>query len=340
MDLRRIILLGCGWGAVYGILNGLSNVFLLPSAPLISLRPQIALPMAVGILCHPLAGFLSGFTGNIVGDGFSGFGLWKYWNWHLANGFMGLIPGLIRYGGIARIGTVRDFGVMEMAIVLASGLSVALAAILDALFLHMMEFPSSLTGWILPAFLTDAVNGFVLVPAILIMARHIVITLEMRVILLITVLLVVAVLATAGAITWSVWGDVASHAAMIKNFYVAGIVSVFLVVVGFLASLSFVRKITDPLGRITKAAESVEGGNYDLGRLDGVSGRQDELGLLSRVLQKMAQKVREREEHLQHQVQELQIKIDRDRQAREVAEIVETDYFQQLKKKAKEIRNA
>jgi hypothetical protein len=54
----------------------------------------------------------------------------------------------------------------------------------------------------------------------------------------------------------------------------------------------------------------------------------------------MAQQVRKREVDLLNRVQELQIRIDPQRQAREVAEIVETEYFQQLKKKAKEFRGA
>jgi hypothetical protein len=67
--------------------------------------------------------------------------------------------------------------------------------------------------------------------------------------------------------------------------------------------------------------------------------RHDELGQLSRVLQGMARKVGKREADLLTQVQELQIQIDPRRKAREVAEIVETEYFQQLKKKAKEFRD-
>ena len=338
MDVRRIILTGCGWGAVFGVLNYISNVFLLPSAPFISLRPQIALPMVVGISVHPVAGFLAGLTGNIIGDGMSGFGLWKFWNWHLANGLMGYLPGLINYRGINRIGTVRDFGILQMSVVIASGVSVAFAVLLDVLFLKLMQFPSSFHSWILPAFLTDAVNGFILVPVLLLATGRFLITLETRTILLITTLLVVAILSTAGAITWSVWDDLISPAAMIENFYIAGIVSVILLVTGFIASIGFVRKIVDPVGELIKAAEAVESGNYDLGHLGRVSARPDEFGRLSRVLQGMAGQVRKREEALLNQVQELRIRIDPQRREREVAEIVETDYFQELKKKAQELR--
>jgi methyl-accepting chemotaxis protein len=296
--------------------------------------------MAVGFLIHPVAGFAAGFAGNVVGDALSGFGVWKFWNLQLANGFMGLIPGLLRYIGFVKVETVREFGILEMTVVLASAASVALAAVLDVFFLHFMSFPSSLHAWILPAFLTDAVNGFVIVPVILFAARRLLITVETRTILLITVLLATAVLSTAAAITGSVWDDLVSRAAMIETFYVAGIVSVVLLVLGFVASIGFVRRITDPLADLVRAAGKVEKGDYDLKELDAVSARADELGRLSRVLQEMASKVGERERKLKGQVRELQIEIDRKTQEREVAEIVETEYFQDLKKKAKRLRES
>ena len=325
MEIRRTILIGCGWGAVFGAFNFASNVFLLPSAPFISLRPQIALPMVVGITIHPWAGFIAGFSGNVIGDGMSGFGLWKFWNWHLANGMMGLLPGLITRLENRRLCTVREFGILEMSIVIASGLSVAFAVLLDVFFLGFMQFPSSFHSWILPAVLTDAVNGFILVPLLLIAMKRVCITLETRTILLITGLLVVAVLSTAGAITWSVWDDLKSPAAMIENFYIAGIVSVLLLIVGFIASIGFVRKITNPVSALIAAAGEVEKGCYDLRNLGPLSARQDEFGRLARVLQGMAGQVRKREEALRNQVQELQIRIDTQRREREVAEIVETE---------------
>lgn len=230
------------------------------------------------------------------------------------------------------------FGILETGVIAASGLSVAFAVLLDALFLHHMTFPASFHGWILPAFLTNVVNGFILVPVILLAARRLVLTLEIRTILLVTLLLLLAVLMTAGTITWSAWDDQVSQEAVIENFDLAGIVSVLLLISGFLASIVFVRRFTDPLNRISRAVEAVERGDYDLTSLNDVSARRDELGRLSRTFQAMAGKVRERERRLRTQVEEMQIVIDRKRQAEEVAQIVETDYFRQLKRKAREFR--
>lgn len=334
----RILRIGCTWGVAYGLLNFLSNIILLPSAPFISLRPQVALPMVVGIAIHPLAGFLSGFSGNVLGDALSGYGVCTFWNWHTANGLMGLLPGLILSGGSDRIATVRAFGILEAAVVATSAVAVGAATLLDVLFLKKMTFPSSLHAWILPAFLTDVVNGFILVPALLLLLGRIALTLETRTILLVTALLVAAILATASAIVASVWDDLVSPEAIVENFYIAGIVSVGLLILGFTASLGFVRRITDPLYRLTRAGGEVEQGRYDLDDLDGVSARPDELGRLSRAFQAMAGKVREREERLQRQVAELQITIDRTRKDQDVSEIVGTEYFQRLKEKAQQFR--
>ena len=335
---KKILFAGLAFAVVYGLLNSLSNIFLLPSAPIISMRPQIALPMAVGILVHPLAGFITGFAGNVIGDAISGFGAFTFWNWHIANGLMGIIPGLTVYRHIQRIDTVRAFGLLQGSIVFACAAGVAAAVGLDVFFIHLLTFPSSFPSWILPAFLTDAVNGFILVPIILLLARRIRLTLETRTILMITGLLLVSILATAGSITWAVLDDLVSHGAMVENFYIAAVVSVLLLVAGFIAAIVFVRKVTDPLADLACAVQAMEQGNYDLPGLAGVSARRDELGRLARAFEQMAGKVREREKTLQRQVDELKIIIDREKQAQDVSEIVETEYFRALKEKARKFR--
>jgi adenylate cyclase len=48
---------------------------------------------------------------------------------------------------------------------------------------------------------------------------------------------------------------------------------------------------------------------------------------------------REREELLRRQLQDLRIELDQGRKARQVAEITDTDYFQQLQARARELRS-
>lgn len=126
--------------------------------------------------------------------------------------------------------------------------------------------------------------------------------------------------------------------ALRQNLQAALVVALSALAVGVIASLLIARWVTQPVVRLTEAAEAVEAGTCDPASLEGVALRQDKLGQLARVFQNMAREVQLREQRLKAQVQELSIEIDRSREARQVAEITETDYFQQLQAKARTLR--
>jgi GAF domain-containing protein len=65
---------------------------------------------------------------------------------------------------------------------------------------------------------------------------------------------------------------------------------------------------------------------------------QDQLSHLVRTFAQMAQQVIKREEELKRQVAELHIKVDLAKKAKQVAEITETEYFQQLEQRARKLR--
>jgi DNA-binding response OmpR family regulator len=89
---------------------------------------------------------------------------------------------------------------------------------------------------------------------------------------------------------------------------------------------------------VTDAAAAVEAATFAPDNLAAVAARSDALGRLARVFQRMAQEVYAREQRLRQQVQQLRIELDEARQARQVAEITDTDYFQQLEAKAQDLR--
>jgi CRP-like cAMP-binding protein len=97
-------------------------------------------------------------------------------------------------------------------------------------------------------------------------------------------------------------------------------------------------KYMQQFARVTAAAAAVEAGIYEPESLDEVAERTDQLGQLARVFQRMVREVVAREQHLKQQVAELRIEIDKAKQARQVAEITESDYFQDLQRKARELR--
>ena len=89
---------------------------------------------------------------------------------------------------------------------------------------------------------------------------------------------------------------------------------------------------------LTNAAAAIEDGDYEASKLEVVAGRDDQLGQLARVFQRMAKEVRAREERLTRQVAELRIEIDEARKTSQVAQIVGTAYFQGLREQAADLR--
>ncbi|MCI0708887.1 MAG: HAMP domain-containing protein, partial [Chloroflexi bacterium] len=70
-----------------------------------------------------------------------------------------------------------------------------------------------------------------------------------------------------------------------------------------------------------------------------VTTRHDELGQLARIFNKMAQEVYKREQQLKQKLQELRIEIDVARKTDHVSEITESEYFMNLQKRARDLRN-
>lgn len=91
--------------------------------------------------------------------------------------------------------------------------------------------------------------------------------------------------------------------------------------------------------KLTAAAAAIEAGIYDPESLDDVAARTDALGQLARLFQRMERAVYAREQLLRQEVQALRIEIDEARQAKQVAEITETDYFRSLRVQAEQLRN-
>jgi HAMP domain-containing protein len=126
--------------------------------------------------------------------------------------------------------------------------------------------------------------------------------------------------------------------ALRESLVAAALVAASVLAIGVLASLLVARWVTQPVDCLTDAASAVETGNFDPDSIAAVARRTDGLGNLARTFQEMAREVQAREQRLKAQVQVLTIEIDRAREARLVAEITETDYFQQLKTKAQALR--
>jgi HAMP domain-containing protein len=118
----------------------------------------------------------------------------------------------------------------------------------------------------------------------------------------------------------------------------ASLVAATILGLGVLTSLLLARRVTQPVARLTAAAAAVEAGAFEPETLGSVVERQDELGQLARVFQRMAQEVHAREERLQQEVQALRIEVDQSKREREVAQITESAFFRDLQDKVRQRR--
>ena len=94
----------------------------------------------------------------------------------------------------------------------------------------------------------------------------------------------------------------------------------------------------EQVGRVTDAATALEEDRFEPAILESVATREDALGVLARSFARMAGQVRAREDRLRREVAELRIEIDEAKQAQRVAEITGSDYFQELRGRASELR--
>jgi nitrate/nitrite-specific signal transduction histidine kinase len=112
--------------------------------------------------------------------------------------------------------------------------------------------------------------------------------------------------------------------------------ALFAVVNATLAAQHF----SKPLMRLTSAARQMVDAQLSSGQAASLAQTtgHDEIAELSRVFGQMAGEVMHREQELHQQVEVLSIQIDEVKRRTEVAEITESDYFQELAQKSKAAR--
>lgn len=112
-----------------------------------------------------------------------------------------------------------------------------------------------------------------------------------------------------------------------------------LIVVIVLAIL-LARTIVSPILRLTDEAKIIEAGQWEKVKTDELekSGGGAEVGQLARVFASMAKQIYARETTLRKQVEGLKIVIDEAKRKKAVEEITDNEFFQELSKRASEIR--
>lgn len=130
------------------------------------------------------------------------------------------------------------------------------------------------------------------------------------------------------------------QAQILRNIFIAfSITYIILLALVYFVSQFFTR----PLVGFTRAIEQIGEGNYQvgvkyLGELNLSENFPDEIETMERVFRGMIDKVYQREQVLRKQVEELKIVIDESKRAKQVEDIVESEFFQSLKVKAQQMR--
>jgi sigma-B regulation protein RsbU (phosphoserine phosphatase) len=296
------LLLATGVALLYGLLNWAFSGLHLPGATLISLRPQVAVPITMGLAFGPLPGFITGFLGNVFGDLLSGYGL-QYWDWSIGNGLLGAIPGIVYLTGIRIVRTVGQFGIVLLSILIANLVGLVTGTFIDSLLLHRLSFQEAILGWLLPSLLTNVLLAFALVPLLLLAIKRLVLTLETRVILMVTFLLAACILGTTAILVWraddmlmSIVGGTATaqatHEATLDLLRWAGLASVVVLLAGTITSVFMVRRLTSPVSLLCTGAKVIGSGEYQTSVINPVANRSDELGELARTFQDMVESLK------------------------------------------------
>jgi methyl-accepting chemotaxis protein len=127
---------------------------------------------------------------------------------------------------------------------------------------------------------------------------------------------------------------------VLKKIYVAFAITYIIL----LALVYFVAQIlTRPMIGLTRAADQIAEGNYEvglqhLGEVNHSTRFPDETETMDRVFRSMVDKVYKREQNLRQQVRELKIEIDQAKRQKQVGEIVDSEFFQELQTKARKMR--
>ncbi|MEA3333876.1 MAG: ECF transporter S component [Pseudomonadota bacterium] len=321
-------------GVLYGIANFLSGKYYLPGCSFAELRPQIIIPMFIGIIYGPLPGFLCGGLGDMLGYTIAGKGPFVAIHWSIANGLVGFIAGLARYFGARSVDSIISFVKLLILLLLASSLPFIFATGIE-FWQGRTSFHHALFAFFLPIFITDTLWALMFIPPLMQLFKLLVVRIEIRTILAIYYLLIATIM-----ITWLSGVMITMHQQLqIEELYTLGTVTLIILIVGIAVSAVSSKKITAPLISLTNAARRIADGHYsDMEELNNVSDRQDELGTMASVFLKMTQAVAKREEALQKELTTLKIKIDHNKQSSDLKKITDSDYFKMLKKKAVNLR--
>jgi energy-coupling factor transport system substrate-specific component len=160
---REVVYSAIG-AALYAVLSVLTNFLQIPAAANVSVRPAVAIPMFFGLAFGPWVGLITGLVGNVISDLISGYGFWPWWD--LGNGLMGFVPGLI-VGMMTNYRSVSDIIKAEIMVVVGAAVGMFVASVSE-IWVSGVDFATSMVSNFTPAFVSNIINGLILVPILMV----------------------------------------------------------------------------------------------------------------------------------------------------------------------------
>jgi energy-coupling factor transport system substrate-specific component len=160
---REVVYSAIG-AALFAVFAWATNFLQIPGAGNVSIRPAVAIPMFFGVAFGPVVGFIAGTLGNILSDLLSGYGFWPWWD--LANGLMGLIPGLIAFSFL-RFRDGKAILKAEIFVILGVLVGIAIASISE-LWVSGIDLGTTIATNFIPSVVTNLFWGLILVPILMV----------------------------------------------------------------------------------------------------------------------------------------------------------------------------
>jgi len=160
---REVVYAAIG-AALYAVLSIATNFLQIPAAANVSIRPAVAIPMFFGLAFGPWVGLITGLVGNVISDLISGYGFWPWWD--LGNGLIGFIPGLI-YLQMTDFRSLGDIIKAEIMVVVGVAVGMFVASVSE-IWVSGIDFATSMATNFVPAFISNIVNGLILVPILMV----------------------------------------------------------------------------------------------------------------------------------------------------------------------------
>ncbi|GGJ52039.1 ECF transporter S component [Deinococcus roseus] len=341
-------------GVLYVLVTWLTSFMKLTDTSGLDLRPSVVIPMVFGFLFGPWVGLVGGTLGNTISDYIMyGNGI-SDWQWSLGVGLVGLVPGIYALKPRS-YRTIKDQGAAMLVAIVGLVVGMGFASFyamwicregstLSSCFVIPTTFMDALNNSFLPAMRVNLICTLLLLPIVLFNVDRLSLKAEdwhsgLLRRLLIT-LLVSAALPTLlmGFFLMQRFAHEKSDASI---FY--QIVGTLVATILFTAANAGIlaQSFSRPLIRLTEGARQMRQGKMSRETAETFRDRpgNDEIAELAQTFGTMALEVIAREQNLRKQVEDLKIEIDEAKRQKQVSDIVDTDFFRDLKSKASQLRS-